>query len=69
MYSPREVPKIRALAARRWQDAQARLAVGPAQRVAQREELDAFWDWALLELLRWLIVAGGFCPMFCVRSG
>jgi integrase len=47
----REVPKIRALAARRWQDAQARLAAGPAQRVAQREEVDAFWDWALLELL------------------
>jgi hypothetical protein len=44
----REVPKIRALAARRWQDAQARLAAGPAQRVAQREEVDAFWDWALV---------------------
>jgi site-specific recombinase XerD len=47
----REVPKIRALATRRWQDAQAALAAAPADRAARRAEVDAFWDWALLELL------------------
>ncbi len=47
----REVPKIRALATRRWQDAQAELGVAPADAAAQRQEADAFWDWALLELL------------------
>jgi integrase len=47
----REVPKLRALAARRWQDAQTALDAAPAQRRARAAELDAFWDWALLELL------------------
>lgn len=47
----REVPKLRALAARRWQDAAATLEAAPEARAAWRGELDAFWDWALLELL------------------
>lgn len=47
----REVPKLRALAARRWQDAQAALAVAPDRRAARDTEVDAFWDWALMELL------------------
>ncbi len=47
----REVPKLRALAARRWQDAQAALADAPENRAALRAEGDVFWDWALLELL------------------
>jgi integrase len=47
----REVPRIRALAARRWQDAQQVLADAPTARTAARGEADAFWDWALLELL------------------
>jgi integrase len=47
----REVPKIRALAARRWHDARTVLTDTPDSRAAQRAELDAFWDWALLELL------------------
>ena len=47
----REVPKIRALATRRWQDAQAELGVAPADAAAQRQEAGAFWDWGLLELL------------------
>jgi integrase len=47
----REVPKLRALATRRWQDATAELEVAPRHRAAQRTEVDRFWDWALLELL------------------
>jgi len=47
----REVPKLRALAARRWQDAAAALEATPDVRAAKRGELDTFWDWALLELL------------------
>jgi integrase len=39
------------LAARRWQDAQQVLADAPTARTAARGEADAFWDWALLELL------------------
>jgi integrase len=42
----REVPGIRALALRRWQE-----AVGEAETGAPNAEADAFWDWALLELL------------------
>jgi hypothetical protein len=45
------VPKLRALATRRWQDATAALDATPAERKAQRAEMDRFWDWALLELL------------------
>jgi hypothetical protein len=44
----REVPKIRALAARRWQDAQEALAAAPADRAGQHAEVDAFWDWGCL---------------------
>jgi integrase len=47
----REVPKLRALAARRWQDARAALQAAPGARDAQRVEADRLWDWALLELL------------------
>jgi integrase len=47
----REVPKLRALATRRWQDATAALGAAPDGRAAQRAEMDRFWDWALLELL------------------
>jgi len=47
----REVPKLRALATRRWQDATAALGAAPVARATRRAELDAFWDWALLELL------------------
>lgn len=43
----REVPGIRALALRRWQEARAE-ADSPRGR---SREVDAFWDWALLELL------------------
>ena len=47
----REIPKLRALAARRWQDATTILSDAPEARAAQRGEVSAFWDWALLELL------------------
>lgn len=47
----REVPKVRALATRRWQDATAALDAARQAPSARRAELDAFWDWALLELL------------------
>jgi integrase len=47
----REVPKLRALAARRWQDARASLEATPDARSARRAEAEQFWDWALLELL------------------
>jgi hypothetical protein len=47
----REVPKLRALATRRWQDATAALDAAPGSRAAKRAERDCFWDWALLELL------------------
>ena len=47
----REMPNIRAFAQRRWHDAEqalAELADDPKLLAAER---DAFWDWALLELL------------------
>lgn len=47
----REVPNLRALAARRWQDATAALAEKPDDPRARHTEMDRFWDWALLELL------------------
>ena len=42
---------LRALAARRWQDATEALATAPQDPAARRAEVDRFWDWALLELL------------------
>jgi integrase len=47
----REVPKLRALATRRWQDATTALQQAPDDPKARRDEVDRFWDWALLELL------------------
>ncbi len=47
----RAVPTIRALALRCWQDAEQTLAVAPGDAAARAGEIDAFWDWALLELL------------------
>jgi integrase len=47
----REVPAIRALATRRWQDARQLVGQAPGDRRAAAREVDAFWDWALIELL------------------
>ena len=47
----RQVPALRALATRRWQDAQQHADEAPQDRRARAAEVDAFWDWALLELL------------------
>jgi len=47
----RAVPTIRALALRRWQDAQQTLTAAPGDAAARAGEVDEFWDWALLELL------------------
>jgi integrase len=47
----REVPAIRALATRRWQDAQRAVEQTPRDRRAVAGEVNAFWDWALIELL------------------
>lgn len=47
----RAVPTIRALALRHLQDAQETLAATPDNPAAKAGEVDAFWDWALLELL------------------
>ena len=47
----RAVPGMRALATRRWQDAERLAAAAPGDRRAAAAEVDAFWDWALLELL------------------
>jgi integrase len=47
----RAVPSIRALALRSWQDAEQALADAPDDPAAWAGEIDAFWDWALLELL------------------
>jgi integrase len=46
----RELPAIRAFALAGWQAAQERLAGDPEDHRAIRDELDAFWDWALVEL-------------------
>lgn len=46
----REVPKIRAYAARRWQESQVELTTRPLDPKAEQAERVAFWDWALLEL-------------------
>lgn len=47
----RELPKIRAYAARRWHDAKGLLADAPGEAKAVSGERVAFWDWALVELL------------------
>ena len=45
-------PRHPALAARRWREAdEAAAAADPGDRRARAGELDAFWDWALIELL------------------
>jgi integrase len=47
----REMPNIRAFALRRWHDTEQALHDDPGQAHAVREERNAFWDWAFLELL------------------
>ncbi|MDQ3675288.1 MAG: hypothetical protein M3401_00565 [Actinomycetota bacterium] len=47
----REVPNIRAYAFRAWHEADAVLQARPGDRAAELREREAFWDWALLELL------------------
>jgi integrase len=47
----REVPNIRAFALRRWHEATEHLNGNPDNHLAVRGERNAFWDWALLELL------------------
>lgn len=47
----REIPKMRALAIRQWDDAEQALTAAPAAKVRRTAETEAFWDWAVLELL------------------
>jgi site-specific recombinase XerD len=47
----REMPSIRAYARCHWRDAEAALAEAGEQPRARSREAEAFWDWALLELL------------------
>lgn len=47
----REVPKIRAFAARRWQEAEVTLKAAPHDAQCRSAESNSFWDWAILELL------------------
>lgn len=47
----REMPKIRAYAARRWQESRELRAGEPSVPKTEQAERAAFWDWALLELL------------------
>jgi site-specific recombinase XerD len=47
----REMPNIRALAFRSWQQTKAAAAVQDAGQRVKRSEIDAFWTWAVLELL------------------
>jgi integrase len=47
----REMPKIRAFAWQRWKTAASAPPSGTAPSYPGSEEVDAFWDWALLELL------------------
>lgn len=47
----REMPNIRALAFRRWREAESALSAAQAGARCKLAEADAFWDWALLELL------------------
>jgi integrase len=46
----RELPAIRAFALTEWRAAEERLAPDPEDHRAIREEIGAFWDWALVEL-------------------
>jgi len=46
----REMPNIRAFALRRWHEAE-QAAAASDDRKARADEVRAFWDWALLELL------------------
>ena len=47
----REMPKIRAFALQRWKAAVAAPKVSTKRGYPWSDEVDAFWDWALLELL------------------
>jgi integrase len=47
----REMPNIRALAFRRWHEAQMALRTAETNARHRSAEADAFWDWAVLELL------------------
>ena len=47
----REMPKIRAFALQRWKAAIAAPKVTTARGYPWSDEVDTFWDWALLELL------------------
>jgi len=46
----REMPKIRAFAFQRWRSAVAAPKVATTRGYPWSDEVDAFWDWALLEL-------------------
>jgi hypothetical protein len=46
----RALPSVRALALRRWQESQE-VMLGEPGSAARAAEIDAFWDWGLLELL------------------
>ena len=47
----REMPKIRAFALQRWKTALAAPKVATTRGYPWSDEVDTFWDWALLELL------------------
>jgi integrase len=47
----REIPGIRAHAFTVWQETADAYTAAPGDRRLERSERDAFWDWALLELL------------------
>ena len=47
----REMPNIRALAFRRWHEADTALKTADLDARCRSAEADAFWDWAVLELL------------------
>jgi hypothetical protein len=47
----REIPKIRAFALQRWKAALAAPKVTTTRGYLWSDEVDTFWDWALLELL------------------
>ena len=47
----REMPNLRAFAFRRWQDAGNACKDSATDPRSRTTEVDAFWDWALLELL------------------
>ena len=42
---------MRALAIRRWDEAEQAFAIAPHARARRIAETEAFWDWAVLELL------------------